>query len=204
MRPSQKKIIRTYDRQAGELARIYNNLSSSEILPGFESRLPAVSGQEKHALDVACGSGRDALFLARKGFKVTAFDGSENMIKAAKEQCSHPGITYLQDVMPEIEKVKARGLFYDVILLSAAIMHLKEKEQKTLIDNLAGLCKAGGLIYMSVRQGPSPEGRDMYDVDIPKIKKMACDKGLGFEYIGDLSDKQGRAPVTWKYIALRN
>ncbi len=39
----------------------------------------------RRALDIACGSGRHAVALAKEGFEVSAFDSSPSMIAAAKD-----------------------------------------------------------------------------------------------------------------------
>jgi SAM-dependent methyltransferase len=49
----------------------------------------ALSGAGRRALVVGCGPGRDAEFLAGRGFAVTAFDISETAIRLARER--HPG-----------------------------------------------------------------------------------------------------------------
>ena len=44
------------------------------------------------ALDLACGAGRHAVFLAEKGFLVTAVDNSATGIKIAKERAAEKGV----------------------------------------------------------------------------------------------------------------
>ena len=43
-------------------------------------------------LDVACGSGRNALWLAEQGWRVTAVDGAEQAVTLLKEQASVRGL----------------------------------------------------------------------------------------------------------------
>ncbi len=50
----------------------------------------ALSGR---ALDIACGSGDNSLFLAHKGFKVDAFDISEEAIKIAIKEARRRKLT---------------------------------------------------------------------------------------------------------------
>jgi tellurite methyltransferase len=44
------------------------------------------------ALDLACGTGRNALWLARKGWSVTAVDGSAAAIETLRERASEQGL----------------------------------------------------------------------------------------------------------------
>ena len=43
-------------------------------------------------LDMACGSGRHSILLARKGFSVTAVDLSRNLLRVAKESAKEAGV----------------------------------------------------------------------------------------------------------------
>lgn len=49
-------------------------------------------GRAGRALDVACGTGRNALYLARLGFDVTAVDGSVAGLDIAAEQARKTGV----------------------------------------------------------------------------------------------------------------
>src|SRR5262245_32113976 len=107
MNKAAKTSLEAYGRDAGRLAEVYNKLSTESVMPGFAERLPVPGpGQVLRALDLGCGSGRDAVWLAEKGFEVVAIDGAPEMIAQAKEKKSHPHVTYFEDFLPEIEKVK--------------------------------------------------------------------------------------------------
>ena len=43
-------------------------------------------------LDIGCGEGKDAVFLARNGYNVTAFDISEQGLSKARELADHCGV----------------------------------------------------------------------------------------------------------------
>ena len=45
------------------------------------------------ALDLACGTGRNALWLARRGWRVTAVDGSAAAIETLRQKASDFGVT---------------------------------------------------------------------------------------------------------------
>jgi tellurite methyltransferase len=47
----------------------------------------------RRALDLACGSGRNALWLAQQGWKVTAVDGAQAAIEVLRERASRLGVT---------------------------------------------------------------------------------------------------------------
>jgi SAM-dependent methyltransferase len=70
------------------------------------------------ALDLACGAGRNALWLAEKGWSVTAVDGAEAAIAALRSRAAHmrlPVDAHVADLSKgEFEIEEAR---WDVILM---------------------------------------------------------------------------------------
>src|SRR5262249_38723470 len=55
-------------------------------------------GAGDHVLEINCGTGEDALMLARLGIKVTATDSSAEMISASREKVSRHGMGHLIDL----------------------------------------------------------------------------------------------------------
>lgn len=72
--------IRHYERDASALAARYESADMSET-HALLVRHPPPKGR---VLEVGCGSGRDAAFLASQGFDVTALDGAEAMVSSAR------------------------------------------------------------------------------------------------------------------------
>jgi len=202
LKNSYKRSLDTYDKRAKALCNVYNGLSTPDVLPGFGDRLPDPA-HGMRALDLGCGSGRDAYWLAEKGFTVVAIDGAAEMIREAQAHRGHPLVTYLKDLMPELNAVKARGERFDVVLLSASWMHLDKPDRARLFENLLALTNKNALIYISLRTGPSPEDRPMFRVSSKELQQLATRNDIGFERLGRVEDKQGRNGVSWDYVALR-
>jgi 2-polyprenyl-3-methyl-5-hydroxy-6-metoxy-1,4-benzoquinol methylase len=205
MTPENKASLDTYNKTASTLAGIYNHLASRIVLPGLEERLPvSAPGKILSALDLGCGSGRDAFWLARdKGFDVVAIDGSEEMIRLARQEKANPAILYMVDVLPGIERVKATGKKFDVVLMSAVWMHLNKDERQILADNLADITNKNALIYISLRDGPSPADRPMFPVSVKEVREIALSRDMDFEHLGRVEDRQGRGQVFWEYVTLK-
>jgi SAM-dependent methyltransferase len=49
-------------------------------------RLTAVFGESQRVLELGCGTGEDAVWLARQGIRVVATDASQGMVQAAREK----------------------------------------------------------------------------------------------------------------------
>jgi len=86
-------------------------------------------------LDLGCGDGRDALFMAYKGFNVTALDKSapniQKLQKTASENNLNNQITFIQkDVRVFlIEKNK-----YSIINVSNLLQFLTKKESLAIVS----------------------------------------------------------------------
>ena len=65
----------------------------SALLEAWVSRLPSGPGNSRgRALDLACGAGRNSLFLARHGFEVTGIDVSSEGLKRAAAKAEREGL----------------------------------------------------------------------------------------------------------------
>lgn len=68
------------------------------------------------ALDVACGAGRNALYLARAGFTVDAIDISHEGLKLAKEQAESQGLS-INWIEHDLDETYAFERDYDLIVV---------------------------------------------------------------------------------------
>ena len=49
--------------------------------------------RSKRILDIACGTGRHAIELAKRGYQVTGFDLSEGQLRLAREKAAAAGVS---------------------------------------------------------------------------------------------------------------
>jgi SAM-dependent methyltransferase len=64
----------------------------------------------QRVLELACGTGEDALWLARQGGRVTATDGSGEMVRLAQAKAAHAGLNHLITVEQLTLQQISRGL----------------------------------------------------------------------------------------------
>lgn len=129
-------------------------------------------------LDIGAGTGRDAAWFASLGHSVLAVEPTDALREGAAKLHPEPEIEWLDDILPGIPHVMARGETYDLILMHAVWMHLTESERAEGMPNLAQLLQSGGRIAMSQRHGPVPEGRRMFDVSGEETIALAAQHGL--------------------------
>lgn len=207
MRQNKGQNLKTYDREADKLHQSYNAVTTDEILPKFTARIDALGDvRGLSALDIGCGSGRDASWLASQGFKVAACDGAQGMIDAARQDNAHAQIDYYVDTAPDFTQTRQRGEKFDVILMNAFIFHFDYKGKNSplnqLFTHVVGLGQSGALIYTNLRHGPIPEGRVMYDIPPHVVEDLSAHNGLTYEYLGRSADGLCRKDVTWSDIVL--
>lgn len=104
-------------------------------------------------LDACCGSGRDSFFFKSKGFKVTAFDASEEMIKLSSKLLE-------QDVLlMHFEDLNLTEQ-YNGIWACASLIHVQRSELVPAIARIAKHLKPGGIFYMSFKYGNKEYWKD--------------------------------------------
>ena len=108
-------------------------------------------------LDVGCGQGRDALFLAKLGYDVTGIDASElgiNQMVAAAE-ASHLTLNGIVADFYDYDFAQT----YDVIVLDS-ILHFHKKDlakELSLLDTLTARLNSGGLICLFIHKSKAKE-----------------------------------------------
>lgn len=110
-------------------------------------------------LDVGCGQGRDALFLARQGYQVTGIDASQlgidQMLAAAKAQ----NLT-LNGLVADFYSCPFSQT-YDVVVLDS-ILHFQKRDlarELALLQTLTERLNPGGLFCCFVHKSKTKEQR---------------------------------------------
>jgi len=97
------------------------------------------------ALDLACGEGRNAVWLAERGWKVLGVDYSDVAIRRARSLAEAQGV----DVELEVGDVLDHPLApeaYDLVLL--AYVQLPPDERRQLLDRAAAAVAPGGTLLL--------------------------------------------------------
>lgn len=90
--------------------------------PALFSLLPSLMG--KRVLDLGCGFGEHCMYYVQQGAgNVVGIDISEKMLQVAREENSHPDITYLHMPMEDIGEIE--GIF-DLAVSSLALHYVED------------------------------------------------------------------------------
>jgi len=99
-------------------------------------------------LDLGAGRGRNTLFLAKKGFDVTALDSNKSTLiglkKAAKERGIKVKVKYANMITYNPQRK------YDVVLSLLSVHFLSKKQISKTIEKIKNYTKAGGLNVITV------------------------------------------------------
>jgi FolB domain-containing protein len=92
------------------------------------------------ALDLACGRGRNAIYLAREGFQVAAWDRDADALEALQAQATSRGITTITIRLVDLEREsEIPASSFDVILVCYYL-------QRDLVPQIMRALKPGGLV----------------------------------------------------------
>jgi len=193
-----QRLTDYYNKNSELLVSRYESISFEDVHGSVIPFLPKVPSK---ALDIGAGSGRDAAWLASKGFTVTAVEPAIEMIRLAK-QIHRSDITWLNDSLPELKSICPDQSF-ELVLLSGVWMHLTAEERQIAIKRINKLTDQGGIVVVSLRHDSSTDERKMHSVSLKEIKMLI--KDLPYKILDNhcSTDKLNRNNVFWETVILK-
>jgi len=94
--------------------------------------------------DIGCGEGRDSLFFARNGYRVSAFDSSATGIEKSIAWAEEERLP-IQFFQADINEYRIQGTTYDVLLASGALHYIEPSLRKEVISNYKQCTNPGGI-----------------------------------------------------------
>lgn len=192
-----------YESYAANLADGYETLSFESAHPALLSLISAKFGDRPlSVLDVGAGTGRDASWFAERGHHIVAVEPSPAMQEIGKRLHPNPRIDWRFDSLPELPEVQASGEKYDLIVLSAVWMHVKPEERTKALSTLQALLKPDGMIYLTLRIGPSEPARGIYRVSLAGLEEALGQSGLSATVLSEQTDLLGRKNISWIAVSI--
>jgi hypothetical protein len=142
----------------------------------------------------AAGSGRDAAALAGLGHLVVAAEPTAELRSLGRRIHAGQDIEWVDDSLPEMTVLRSSDQRFDMILLTAVWMHLDAPQRSLAMEGLAGLLAPGERVVFSLRHGPVPAGRRMFDVSAHETVELARGHGLG---VRGRANRRGGVACRW-------
>jgi SAM-dependent methyltransferase len=187
-----------YAEEAEALTVRYERLTLEQV---YGDALALFPKPPASVLDIGAGTGRDAAALAARGHKVVvAVEPTRELREHGQKVHAAHKIKWLDDGLPDLDKVLDLERRYDLVLLSAVWMHLDKDQRRAAMAGVASLTEPGGRIVLSLRHGPVPEGRRMFPVTPAETVALAEGQGFSTLYNKPHPDVQGRDGVSWTWL----
>lgn len=145
-----------YNRYSEKYKENIKNVDISFLLEKFLSYLPKGSS----ILDAGCGTGRDSFIMKKKGYSVTAFDGSYKMVEIAKKN------THLDVLLGTFEEIQFPQNSFDGIWAIASLLHVDKKNMQKVYAKFYQFLKEDGYFFCSYHL----KEEDYYDAG----RKFTC------------------------------
>lgn len=127
------------------------------------------------ALDLGCGSGRNAIFLARRGFSVDAVDYSKAAIAWARGRVAEAGVD-VSLACRNVFELEATVASYDLVYDSGCFHHIAPHRRDRYVELVVNLLKPGAWFGLTCFR---PEGGSGYS-DEEVYERRSLGGGLGY------------------------
>ena len=194
----------------GMVQKVYFNVSYKLGFAEWDSHSPQpdlVCLQESgtiqglSVLDIGCGSGDNAIYLAQKGHKVTGIDSSKSAISAARQRASASNVKIAFHVTDALNLSSLNEAF-DTVIDYGLYHNFRDKDISAYITSLSQVLSTGGQLVMQCFSENGP--RDNFgprQVERGEIEKTFSE-GWRIERIEAATTRKGPVPA-WVSIIRR-
>jgi len=185
-----------YGEEAPDLLKRYEEVAFEEAHAAVLGRIPA---GPLRVLDIGAGTGRDAAWFAARGDRVLAVEPTAEMRAGAMALHPSPAIEWLDDMLPDLQRVRARGEPFDLVWMSAVWMHLDTEERAAAMAAMSDLVRIGGAMMITLRHGPVPAGRRMFAATAGETMTLAERRHFSCVF-EETRESRRQAGVSWTVL----
>lgn len=200
----EAEVLRGYAADARELIPNFEGISTLDVLAPVAELLPSAPVR---ILDVGAGTGRDAAWFAGRGHRVTAVEPVRELREIGRGLHPSPNIRWVDDRLPDLERVRAIGEKYDAVILVAVWQHLRPRDRTAALRTLAALAAPSGRLFLSIRHGPGSPKRPCFPASPERVIAGAEALGLALarrRRAPSLQQKNRDAGVTWTWLCFES
>jgi SAM-dependent methyltransferase len=183
---------------AEEVGALVKRLESIRFAELHSAVLHLIPARPSRIVDIGSGSGRDAAAFAEMGHSVLAIEPATQLRLKAATLHPSPRIEWLDDRLPALAQVVKRGETFDLAMLTAVWMFLDPEQRRHAMPVVASLIRKGGLAILTLRDGPVPPGKNIFEVAADETVQLAEEHGLALVLdVRRQPSLSGNAQVTW-------
>ena len=192
-----------YAEEAEALVRQYESVRFADVHRHVLHLIPRAPSD---VLDIGAGTGRDVSALASMGHRVVAVEPTAEFRARAARLHPSPRIEWVNDHLPHLPHLSRRGDRFDVVMITAVWIHLDPEQRREAMPTLVTLLRAGGLLALNLRHGPTPPGgRRLFETSADETCDLAASHGFRtIVRVDRQPDFYGRTEVTWTSLAFLN
>ena len=146
------------DHRVGYWNEYYSSASTTvRPLPSqFATFVAGELGGRHHVIELGCGTGRDSVFFATYGHRVTGVDGSEQAVKACQELSAGLGettATFLASAIDADDLAARLDRGPDPVAVYARffVHAITDQEEQSFLDLAASITQPGDLLAVEYR-----------------------------------------------------
>ena len=164
---AQAASAEQFDRQSDRYGKLHILADTSDVADALAgiSPLPNEKGAVR-ALDVATGGGHTALYLARRGWHVTAGDVSVRMLENALKLLNEQGLELETRVFPA-EEIPFDNASFELVTVRVAPHHFSSPER--FVSETARVLKPGG--HFMLIDGTVPDNDSETEEWLHRVEK---------------------------------
>lgn len=138
--------IRTNYEKWYEGDQYYWGLEPASFLDELMKLCPPSAGIK--VLDIGCGEGKDAVYMAQKGYDVTAFDLTDNGIRKTLALADQKEVK-IKAFVDDINTFETDEQF-DIIYSSGTVQYLFDENKKEFFDKIDRMTRPDGIVFFNV------------------------------------------------------
>lgn len=152
----------------------FENVPDENLVSYFTSGLL----DKGKVLELGCGPGRNAIFLAEQGCSVDAVDSSQEGLDWAKERAAEMNVD-VNFINEDIFKLKIEENAYDLVYDSGCFHHIPPHRRMCYVSLVKKALKPGGHFALTCFiEGGELGGSEISDWEVYRLKSMKG--GLGY------------------------
>lgn len=131
-----------------QIAQGYDQITANKMVIEEMQQFVHYLKKGSSILDLGCGPGRDAVWFTQRGYSVTLFDLSPELLAIAKSKLPDAHI-----IQGDMTALPFENNSFDGIWANASLLHLTKKEFRRALQKVYEILTPDGMFFCSLKEG---------------------------------------------------